>query len=143
MLVSRHYCVQYRFHWSRNLPQRYLSAALFAEEKILLKAKVGTFQSGCLSYWLDNPVLNLDGVVNEEAYFHLRNRTMDIYLKEQQIDCLVEEVFLFRMWNKYLRGQLSRNYTMVASRKEKRFRRGWNMWVFFNQIFGNFFSYNR
>jgi len=120
------YTAQYHFQWSQNLPARYLSAALFAKDRIPPKAKVGTFQSGCLSYWLDNQVINLDGVLNKEAYFHLQNKTMDVYLDEQKIDYLVEEVFLFRMWDNYLGGQLSKHYSMVASKTEKLLRRGWN-----------------
>ena len=120
------YTFQYRFHWSRNRPARYLSASLFAKDKIPHKAKVGTFQSGCLSYWLNNKVINLDGVINKDAYSHLKNKTMDIYLEKQQIDYLVEEVFLFKIWDRYLEGQLSKQYIMVASKKEKLLRRGCN-----------------
>jgi hypothetical protein len=61
------YTSQYQSQWSKNRPSRYLSASLFAKERIPQKAKVGTFQSGCLSYWLDNQVVNLDGVVNRDA----------------------------------------------------------------------------
>lgn len=120
------YTFQYRFHWSKNRPPRYLSASLFAKDRVPPKVKVGTFQSGCLSYWLDNQVINLDGVTNEKAYFHLKNKTMGVYLDEQKIDYLVEEVFLFRMWDNYLEGQLSKHYSMIALKKEKFLRRGWN-----------------
>ena len=58
------YAAQYRDQWSNQLPARYLSASLFARERIPSGVKVGTFQSGCHSYWLDNRVVNLDGVVN-------------------------------------------------------------------------------
>lgn len=71
-------------------------------------------------------MINLDGVINEEAYFHLKNKTMDVYLDEQKIDYLVEEVFLFTMWNNYLEGQLSQNYSRIALKEEKFLRRGWN-----------------
>jgi len=120
------YTAQYHFQWYKNLPARYLSAALFAKDRVPPKVKVGTFQSGCISYWLDNQVINLDGVINKEAYFNLKNKTMDVYLDEQRIDYLVEEVFLFRMWDNYLGGQLSKDYYMVALKKEKLLRRGWN-----------------
>jgi len=113
------YTSQYQFQWSKNLPSRYLAASLFVKEHIPQKVKVGTFQSGCLSYWLDNRVVNLDGVVNREAYVHLKNKTMDKYLDAQEIDFLVEEVFLFEMWNEYLGGQLSNQYKLVVLKVEK------------------------
>jgi hypothetical protein len=117
------YTFQYHFHWSKNLPPRYLSASLFAKERIPPKARVGTFQSGCLGYWLDNTVINLDGVINEDAYLHLKDKTMDSYLVEQKIDYIVEEVYLFNMWDNYLEGQLSKHFKLVTLRKEKKLRR--------------------
>jgi hypothetical protein len=119
------YTLQYNSFFTKNLPPRYLSAALFAKAHIPPKAKVGTSQSGCLSYWLDNQVINLDGVVNKEAYFHLKNKTMDVYLDQEKIDYLVEEAFLFRMWNRYLGGQLTEDYTMITSKRERLLRWGW------------------
>ena len=112
------YGLQYHSQWTRQCPPRYLSIALFAKDHIPQKARVGAFQSGCVSYWLDNNVVNLDGLINEEAYVHLKNKTMDVYLKNQQIDYLVEEVVLFEMWDKYLEGQLSRDYSMITMKKE-------------------------
>ena len=114
------YGAQYRTQWSIQLPARYLSASLFARERIPSDAKVGTFQSGCHSYWLDNQVVNLDGVVNRDAYFSLYAKTMDRYLEREEIDYLVEEVFLFKMWDEYLGGQLSRSYDMVDIRVENK-----------------------
>jgi hypothetical protein len=117
------YTLQYFSHWSKNLPPRYLSASLFSKDRIPPKVRVGTFQSGCLSYWLDNRVINLDGVINEAAYFHLKNKTMDSYLAEQKIDYIVEEVYLFKMWDNYLEGQLSKHYKLVDLRKEEKLLR--------------------
>jgi hypothetical protein len=103
-----------------QLPARYLSASLFAREHVPPAVKVGTFQSGCHSYWLDNRVVNLDGVVNRDAYFSLDAKTMDSYLEKEEIDYLVEEVFLFKMWDEYLGGQLSRSYDLVDMRVENK-----------------------
>ena len=114
------YAAQYRSQWSMQLPARYLSASLFAREHVPPGIKVGTFQSGCHSYWLDNRVVNLDGVVNRDAYFSLYAKTMDSYLETEGIDYLVEEVFLFKMWDEYLGGQLSRSYDMVDMRVENK-----------------------
>ncbi len=119
------YTLQYYAQWNRKCSPRYLSIALFAKDNIPPNAKVGAFQSGCVSYWLDNKVVNLDGVMNEDAYLHLKNKTMDVYLDDQQIDYLVEEVVLFEMWDQYLEGQLSRDYAITKMKKEKSLPRLW------------------
>jgi len=108
------YGSQYHLFFSTQAPARYLSAAMYAGPKIPSQSKIGAFQSGCLSYFLNNQVVNLDGVSNEEAYLHLKNRTMHSYLEEQEIDYIVEEEYLFNMWNDYLNGQLLERYTQVA-----------------------------
>ena len=122
------YTFQYNSHWTKNLPTRYLAPSLFAKDRIPPKAKVGTFQSGCLSYWLDNQVINLDGVMNEDAYFHLKNKTMDVYLDEQKIDYLVDEVYLFGMWDNYLGGQLSKKFNLLTLKKERLLPKSWGEW---------------
>jgi hypothetical protein len=119
------YGLQYTAQWTRPRPPRYLSIARFAKAHVPQKATVGAFQSGCVSYWLDNKVVNLDGLINEEAYVHLKNKTMDVYLANQKIDYLVEEVVLFNMWDKYLGGQLSRDYSIVRRKKEILLPRLW------------------
>jgi len=126
LFIPYAYCYTslYYNNWSKDCPPRHLSFALFAKDRIPPNAKVGGFQSGSLSYWLDSPVINLDGVTNKDAYRHLKNKTMDGYLEEQEIDYLVEEVFLFGMFDKYLGGQLSRHYTLVSVKTDERLRRG-------------------
>ena len=118
LLLSIPFAISYALHyqslWSREYPPRFLSAAHYIKDTISPEATIGAFQSGCLSYWLDNQVVNLDGVINEHAYFHLKNKTMDSYLNELQVNYLVEEVYLFKMWDNYLESQLSKNFTNVA-----------------------------
>ena len=113
------YASQYYAFFRNPRPARYLSLALFAKEKIPPLPAVGAFQSGCLSYYLDNRVINLDGVINEHAHFHLKNKSLDSYLLEQEVEYIVEEEFLFRMWDDYLDGQISRHYALVAQIKRK------------------------
>lgn len=130
------YGLQFYSQWTRECPPRYLSIALFAKKNIPPKAKVGAFQSGCVSYWLDNTVVNLDGVMNEDAYVHLKNKTMDVYLKNQQIDYLVEESVLFEMWDRYLGGQLSRDYVLISRKREKALPRLWQKSAIYKRRIG-------
>lgn len=124
------YTSEYVAYFSQPRPSRYFSAAQFVKARIPAKSKIGTFQSGALSYWLDNQVINLDGVVNRESYMHIKNRTLETYLENQKIDCLVEEKYLFRMWNHYLKGQLSKNFSLVTSKPG----RGWYGWGIYKRI---------
>ena len=121
------YSWQYYSPLSQKHHPRYLSGALFAKSHIPPDAKVGTFQSGCLSYWLPNQIINLDGVTNKEAYLHLKNKTLGSYLDGQQIDYLVEEVFLFNRWDNYLKKSF-KHYTRIVLNKEGRLQRDWEKW---------------
>jgi len=141
MPYSFYYTYQYSDCWSKNVPPRYLSASLFAKDRIPPEAKVGAFQSGCLSYWLDNQVINLDGVTNIEAYVHLKNKTFDDYLDEQQIDYLIDEFFLFKTFDHYLEGQLSKHYTRIARKKEGLLKRAWDEWSIYKRKSGKISSY--
>jgi hypothetical protein len=120
------YASQYIDFFSHPRPARYLSLARFAKEKVPPLPAVGAFQSGCLSYFLDNRVINLDGVINENAHFHLIDKSLDSYLREQNIEYIVEEEFLFRMWDDYLDGQISNNYALVQQTKQKRLPSLWS-----------------
>jgi hypothetical protein len=115
------YTLQYYAYLAKPQPSRYFSAVQFVRARIPAQVTIGTFQSGALSYWLDNPVTNLDGVINREAYMHVKEKTLGTYLGEQDIEYLVEEIYLFRMWNRYLKGQLSNNYSLVTAKPG----RGW------------------
>jgi uncharacterized membrane protein YoaK (UPF0700 family) len=108
------YAIQYQSYLTKTKPSRYYAAAQFAKARIPAQARVGTFQSGALSYWLDNPVINLDGVINREACVHLKEKTLGIYLEQMHIEYFVEEMYLFRIWDQYLEKQLSNNYSVVA-----------------------------
>ena len=115
------YTLQYYSFFSKPRPSRYFAAAHFIKSRIPSEAKIGTFQSGVLSYWLDNQVINLDGVINRAAFLHVKDKTLDRYLDDQEIEYLVEETYLFRMWNHYLEGQLSKNYSLFMAKPG----RGW------------------
>ncbi len=115
------YGFQYYSYLSKPRPSRYVSAAQFVKRHISAEEKIGTFQSGTLSYWLDNQVINLDGVINKEAYLHVKDKTLGEYLDQKEIKYLVEETYLFRMWDHYLEGQLSKNYSLVVTKPG----RGW------------------
>ena len=115
------YTTQYYAFLSKPRPSRYFAAAHFVKSRIPAEEKIGTFQSGALSYWLDNQVMNLDGVINRDAYLHVKDKTLGKYLDDHGINYFVEETYLFRMWNHYLEGQLSKRYSLVVAKPG----RGW------------------
>ena len=124
------YTSEYHSYLSKPRPSRYFSAVHFVKARIPPQVKIGTFQSGALSYWLNNQVINLDGVINREAYLHVKNKTLGTYLEDQKVDYLVEEKYLFKMWNHYLEGQLSKNFALVASKPGS----GWYGWGIYKHI---------
>jgi hypothetical protein len=56
--------------------------------------------------------------------------TLGTYLEDQKVDYLVEEKYLFKMWNHYLEGQLSKNFALVASKPGS----GWYGWGIYKHI---------
>ena len=53
--------------------------------------------------------------------FDIEWTTLGEYLEEKEIKYLVEETYLFRMWDHYLEGQLSKKYSLVVAKPG----RGW------------------
>lgn len=54
------------------------------------EAKVGSFNSGIYSYYNEFTVVNLDGVVNHEAYEAIQQRRILPYLQRSSIDYLID-----------------------------------------------------
>ena len=62
--------------------------------------KIGSYQSGALGYFLEhNTVINLDGVVNPNAFRALKNNNSFGYIKSENIDYVTD-------WNLNLRNLL-------------------------------------
>ena len=57
---------------------------------------LGAFQSGTLSYFHPRPVINLDGVVNGDAYRALAERRICAYVREQGLRTVVDGSDLLR-----------------------------------------------
>jgi hypothetical protein len=52
--------------------------------------RAGSFNAGIIGYYAERPVVNLDGVVNEDAYHALDDCTMTVYIVEAGIDYLID-----------------------------------------------------
>jgi len=65
-------------------------AALWVKGNIPPQSRIGSFNSGILSYYCPQTVINLDGVVNGAAYRAIQDGKIFSYAREQGIDYLVE-----------------------------------------------------
>ncbi len=72
-----------------------LSAVFSVQKHIPADAKVGSFNAGIAGCFLNANVVNLDGVVNNRVIPHLVSGTLDKYLVESQIDCIVDYQYSF------------------------------------------------
>jgi hypothetical protein len=78
----------------------YYKIALWVKDQVGKGKKIGSYQSGALGYFLeDNTVINLDGVVNPDAFKALKNNNALGYIKSENIDYLAD-------WNLNLRHLL-------------------------------------
>jgi hypothetical protein len=78
--------------WLRRMPHRLnmLEGARWLEGNTAPEARIGSFNAGIFGYFSGRTVINLDGVVNEDAYKARRDgRTMD-YICAQEIRYLVD-----------------------------------------------------
>jgi hypothetical protein len=67
-----------------------LAASRWMAAHIPASAKVGSFNSGIYAYYNDFQVINLDGVVNHEAFDAIQHKRMLGYMKDSGIDYLVD-----------------------------------------------------
>jgi hypothetical protein len=78
----------------------YYKVALWMKDHVKKGEKIGSYQSGALGYFLeDNTVINLDGVVNPDAFRALKNNNSLGYIKSENITFLTD-------WNLNLRNLL-------------------------------------
>ncbi|MCG3130638.1 MAG: hypothetical protein FLDDKLPJ_01404 [Phycisphaerae bacterium] len=78
-----------------NEPRMYLDA-LDLRDRLEPEARVGTFESGILDYFLQREVINLDGKTNEAAHRALAEGRMHELLDELRIDYVVSSPPLVR-----------------------------------------------
>lgn len=64
--------------------------ATYVESEIPDEATVGAFNAGRLQYYTDRDVLNLDGVINSDAYDAIERGTLDCYIYEQNVSYVVD-----------------------------------------------------
>ena len=60
------------------------------EQNVPKEARLGSFQSGMYSYFGPQVCVNLDGVVNHDALIAMRERRLWSYIREQEIDYIVD-----------------------------------------------------
>jgi len=78
--------------WGQPLPHRLnmLEAARWLEENVDSEARVGSLNAGIIGYFSGRTVINLDGVVNEEAYEARRDGRLMEYVHSKDICYLVD-----------------------------------------------------
>jgi hypothetical protein len=69
----------------------YYKVALWMKDQVGKGEKIGSYQSGALGYFLeDNTVINLDGVVNPDAFKALKNNNSFTYIKSENISFVTD-----------------------------------------------------
>lgn len=67
-----------------------LDAALWIEENTPKETVVGAWNAGVLAYFSDRKVVNLDGVINDEAIEYNRRRAIDDYIAKRNIELVAD-----------------------------------------------------
>lgn len=82
-------------------------------------AIIGSWNAGVYGYFLrDRRVVNLDGLVNNAAYPHLADRSLERYCRSTGISYLVDMAGVFGIWDPFWTGQpgsLARSLRTIRS----------------------------
>ena len=78
--------------WVQRLPHRenMLEAALWIADNTDPEGRVGSFNAGIIGYFSERTVINLDGVVNEDAFHARQDGRLAEYIREREIRYLVD-----------------------------------------------------
>jgi hypothetical protein len=74
------------YPWQREMFQ----AAKWIVINLPESGRVGSYNSGIYSYYWDGVVVNLDGVVNHQAFESIRQRREICYMVEEELDYLID-----------------------------------------------------
>ena len=78
--------------WVRRLPHRenMLETALWIADNTDPEGSVGSFNAGIIGYFSERTVVNLDGVVNEDAFHARQDGRLGEYIREREIRYLAD-----------------------------------------------------
>lgn len=82
--------------WHKDLRVRFpqqgemYAAALWLNENVPPETNVGVFNAGIIGYVAHARVINLDGLVNNNAYEAMRDRHLWRYIREEEIEYIID-----------------------------------------------------
>ena len=113
------YLVQFVNMYPRLTPPRgYHAEAQWINNYLPPRSVVGTFQAGIIGYFSKHRVVNLDGVVNRQAYKALMSKQMGAYIYREGITHLAD-------WEIVMDKYLWLKSSMVPDRHLSRIHEGW------------------
>ena len=75
---------------ARDTPSGYYEAAVWVNENTPKQALIGAYQTGILGYYLERRFHGLDGKINVLSLDAMRSKSMDLYVKREKIDYLMD-----------------------------------------------------
>jgi hypothetical protein len=112
LVVSMFYCivipvtcrstVDYFSHWTartdyyRTGYYRFSGMARWMKEKTAPGTRIGSFQTGQLSYYSNRTVINLDGIVNRDAFRAIQKKRMAGYIRTLDLDYIADWDLMIR-----------------------------------------------
>lgn len=101
----------YGIVWSRYLKNRNISAeemiaaAKWGNENLPEGTKIGVFNAGTHNYFSKHTVVNLDGLVNNNAYNAMREKKLWAYVKEVKLDYIADYDYVLNYRYKSFLGE--------------------------------------
>ena len=122
------YLVQFVNIYPRQTePKGYHAEALWMNEYLPPRSVVGTFQAGIIGYFSKHRVVNLDGVVNRQAYKALMSKRVGEYIRKEKITHVAD-------WEIVMDKYLWLKSSMVPDQDLSRIHEGWfHYWQLLDQ----------
>ena len=93
LVVTLNYRVAERYFaeaaWTGG-KHHYYPVAKWINENMSADAKIGSFQSGTFAYFTEHQVINLDGVVNQDAFEAMKDKRMLEYIENSGIEYVLD-----------------------------------------------------
>ncbi len=92
-------------------PKGYRDISLYMLPQIPPNSNVAAMQSGALNYFSPENinVVNIDGVVNRDAYNTIKDATLDIYMKQREINYFADWPAQLEFLNNHAKNQFNEN----------------------------------
>jgi len=104
--------------WQNGLypwQEDFIKASYWMKENTPSDARIGSFNAGIYSYYSDRTIVNLDGVVNHDAFIAIQGKRILPFLDKIGVDYLVDsDMAVTEEYGPFLGGELTSQFKVLT-----------------------------